>query len=106
VLGDNSMEYLRNGYAVSTQTTSYFVVYSCVAVSLACMSKTLYFPVTVVCAYDLGVARDDVEGYFCLVYFCAISLLVNVLILHFSAALESFRSSVTKVLLDWWACAR
>ena len=33
---------------------------------LACMSKTLYFPVTVVCAYDLGVARDDVEGCFCL----------------------------------------
>ena len=56
----------RNGYAVSTQTISYFVVYSCVAVTLACMSKTLYFPVTVVCAYDLGVARDDVEGYFCL----------------------------------------
>ena len=56
----------RNGYAVSTQTFSYFVVYFCVAVTLACMSKTLYFPVTVVCAYDLGVAGDYVEGCFCL----------------------------------------
>ena len=56
----------RNGYALSTKTFSYFVVYFCVVVTLACMSKTLYFLVIVVCAYDLGVACDGVGGCFCL----------------------------------------
>jgi len=55
-----------DGYAVSAEAAADFVVYSCVAVSLACVSDTGYFPVPVVCPYDLGVTRDDVEGRFCL----------------------------------------
>jgi hypothetical protein len=53
-----------NGYSFSAKAISYFVVNSCVAVSLACMSKTIYFTVIHVSAYDLRVTNQDEEGDF------------------------------------------
>jgi hypothetical protein len=50
-----------DGYAVSAKAASDFIVYSCVAASSACMPDAGYFPLVAVCAYDLGVTRNNNE---------------------------------------------
>ena len=60
---NRSMDILQgNSYAFSAKTASYFVVYSCVASSFACMTKTGYFPVSHVSPYYLRVTCQDVKG--------------------------------------------
>ena len=53
-----------NSYSISAKTASYFIVYSCVASSLACMTKTGYFPASQVSTNDLRIACKDVEWDF------------------------------------------
>ena len=45
-----------NCNAFATEATSYFIVYSCVASPLACMSKPSYFPILHVSPYYLRIA--------------------------------------------------
>jgi len=48
--------------SVFGKAAPYFVVYSCVTSSFACVTKSAYFPILHVFAYDLRVACQDVEG--------------------------------------------
>ena len=52
-----------NCYAVSAKAASNFIVYFCVFLSFACVSKTRDFPVLQISAYDLRVTRQNIERY-------------------------------------------
>jgi hypothetical protein len=54
----------RNGYAFSAKAFSYFIVYSCVALSFARMTKAGYLPVFHVSPYNLRVAGQNVKWNF------------------------------------------
>jgi succinate dehydrogenase/fumarate reductase flavoprotein subunit len=50
-----------DGYAVSAKAAADLIVNSCVAASPACVPDAGYFPLVAVCAYDLGVTRNNNE---------------------------------------------